>query len=45
MDHASSAAMLAAVGREIEMRVLAKAVRFQAERRVIAIGNKTVVFH
>ncbi len=45
VDHASSAAMLAAVGREIEMRVLAKAVRFQAERRVIAIGNKTVVFH
>ena len=45
VDHASSPAMLAAVGREIEMRVLAKAVRFQAERRVIAIGNKTVVFN
>jgi formyltetrahydrofolate deformylase len=44
VDHSCSPAMLAAVGREIEMRVLAKAVRYQAERRIIALGNKTVVF-
>ncbi|HEX5788081.1 MAG TPA: formyltetrahydrofolate deformylase [Woeseiaceae bacterium] len=44
VDHAHSPEALAAVGRDIEMRVLARAVRFQAEHRVIANGNKTVVF-
>ena len=44
VDHSHSAETLAAVGRDIEMRVLARAVRFQAEHRVIVNGRKTVVF-
>ncbi len=44
VDHSHSAETLAAVGRDIEMRVLARAVRYQAEHRVIVNGNKTVVF-
>lgn len=44
VSHAQSANTLAAVGRDIEMRVLARAVRYQAEQRVIPIGSKTVVF-
>jgi formyltetrahydrofolate deformylase len=44
VDHSQTAEVLAAVGRDIEMRVLARAVKYQAEHRVIANGNKTVVF-
>lgn len=44
VDHSQSPETLAAVGRDIEMRVLARAVRYQAEHRVIVNGNKTVVF-
>jgi formyltetrahydrofolate deformylase len=44
VDHSQSPETLAAVGRDIEMRVLARAVRYKAEHRVIANGNKTVVF-
>jgi formyltetrahydrofolate deformylase len=39
-----NAAQLAEVGRDIERIVLAKAVRYQAERRILLNGNRTVVF-
>lgn len=35
---------LVAVGRDIERLVLAKAVRYKAERRILLNGNRTVVF-
>jgi formyltetrahydrofolate deformylase len=44
VDHSHSPDALAAVGRDIEMRVPARAVRYQAEHRVIVNGNKAVVF-
>ena len=44
VDHAHSADQLAAVGRDIECRVLARAVRWHVEHRVLANGHKTVVF-
>ncbi len=45
VDHRMSTKALAAVGRDIERLVLAKAVRYQAEHRVFLNGSKTVVFH
>lgn len=42
--HDQSANELAAVGREIEMRVLARAVKLQSEHRIILTGDRTVVF-
>jgi formyltetrahydrofolate deformylase len=44
VDHSASAAELAAVGADIEQAVLARAVRWQAEHRIILVGNRTVVF-
>lgn len=44
VDHRLSPAGLAAVGRDIERVVLAKAVRYQAEHRILLNKNKTVVF-
>ena len=44
VDHRNSPAALAAVGRDIERMVLAKAVRYQAEHRVLLNGGRTVVF-
>jgi formyltetrahydrofolate deformylase len=44
VDHSMSAQELSAVGRDIERRVLARAVRYQSERRVILTGERTVVF-
>ena len=44
VTHAQSPEELAAVGRDIEMRVLARAVRYQAEHRVVVNGKKTIVF-
>ena len=44
VTHAQSAEELAAAGREIEQRVLCKAVRLQAQRRVVLNGDKTVIF-
>lgn len=35
---------LARIGREIERRVLARAVRWRLEARVFVDGNRTVVF-
>jgi formyltetrahydrofolate deformylase len=44
VGHAHSADQLAAVGRDIECRVLARAVRWHVEHRVLLNGHKTVVF-
>ncbi|MEW5421559.1 formyltetrahydrofolate deformylase [Amorphus sp. 3PC139-8] len=44
VSHANSADELVAIGRDIEARVFARAVKFHAERRVFPNGVKTVVF-
>jgi formyltetrahydrofolate deformylase len=44
VDHSHGADELAAVGRDIECRVLARAVRWHVEHRVLRNGHKTVVF-
>jgi formyltetrahydrofolate deformylase len=44
VTHSQSAENLAAVGRDIETQVLAKAVKYQAEHRVMLNGHKTIVF-
>ncbi len=44
VDHAHSAKDMVAVGRDVENVVLARAVRYHAERRVLLNGHKTVVF-
>jgi formyltetrahydrofolate deformylase len=44
VDHALSADDFAAVGRDIESRVLARAVRWHVEHRVLLNGHKSVVF-
>jgi formyltetrahydrofolate deformylase len=43
-DHAMDPAKLTAMGRDIESAVLARAVTWHAERRVLVDGRKTVVF-
>ena len=43
-DHAMDAAQLTAIGRDVESAVLARAVVWHAERRVLLNGSKTVVF-
>ncbi|MFT5355088.1 MAG: formyltetrahydrofolate deformylase [Polyangiales bacterium] len=44
VSHSCDAKKLVVIGREIEQRVLARAVQFQAEHRVILNGKKTIVF-
>lgn len=44
VDHRSTPDQLVAIGRDIECVVLARAVVWHLERRVIMNGNKTVVF-
>ncbi|MBL3570492.1 formyltetrahydrofolate deformylase [Rhodovulum sp. BSW8] len=44
VNHALSAEDYVAVGRDIESRVLARAVRLHLQRRVLLNGHKTVVF-
>jgi formyltetrahydrofolate deformylase len=44
VDHALSPAELAAVGRDVECTVLARAVRWHVERRVFVNGPRTIVF-
>ncbi len=44
VDHAMSAERLTAVGRDIECAVLARAVRWHVEHRVLMNGHKSVVF-
>jgi formyltetrahydrofolate deformylase len=44
VDHSHDTAELTAIGRDIECAVLARAVKWHAERRVLIDRNKTVVF-
>jgi formyltetrahydrofolate deformylase len=44
VDHAMTADELAAVGRDIEQSVLARAVRWQIEHRILLVGRRTVIF-
>lgn len=44
VDHSASSTELAAIGRDIEQVVLARAVRWQAEHRIVLVGRRTVVF-
>jgi formyltetrahydrofolate deformylase len=44
VDHASSVADFIAIGRDIESRVLARAVKFHVTQRVLPNGPRTVVF-
>jgi formyltetrahydrofolate deformylase len=44
VDHTLSSARLAEAGRDVEARVLARAVTWHAEHRVLLNGDKTVVF-
>lgn len=45
VTHASTPEQLIAIGRDIERRVLAKAVRLFAEDKIFIVGNRTVVFN
>ena len=44
VNHTHSANELLAVGRDIEKRVLARAVRWHVEDRIMVYGNRTIVF-
>jgi formyltetrahydrofolate deformylase len=44
VDHAATPDQLAAIGRDVESVVLARAVRWHVEHRVLRNGRKTVVF-
>jgi len=44
VNHASTPEQLVSIGRDIERRVLAKAVKLFAEDRIFIVGNRTVVF-
>ena len=44
VDHAMDAAELAAIGRDVESVVLARAVKWFTEHRILQNGDKTVVF-
>lgn len=45
VDHRNDVVELKKIGRQIERRVLAKAVKWHLENRIIVEGNKTIVFH
>jgi formyltetrahydrofolate deformylase len=45
VDHRATEGDLIRIGRDIEARVLARAVRWTAEHRVFLNGSRTVVFH
>lgn len=44
VDHRDDGQKLKKIGRQIERRVLAKAVKWHLENRIIVEGNKTIVF-
>lgn len=44
VDHADTADDMVSIGRDVERVVLSRAVRLQAEDRVILVGSKTIVF-
>ena len=45
VSHASNPEELIAIGRDIERRVLARAVKLYAEDRIFIVGNRTVIFN
>lgn len=45
VDHRDDVATLKKIGRQIERRVLTKAVKWHLENRIIVEGNKTIIFH
>ena len=45
VDHRDTVTDLKKIGRQIERRVLTKAVKWHLENRIIVEGNKTIVFH
>ena len=45
VDHTMNVAEITALGRDAECRALARAVRWHSESRVVANGQRTVVFH
>ena len=45
VDHRDDVVRLKKLGRKIERRVLARAVKWHLENRIIIDGNKTIVFH
>ncbi|MBD7946061.1 formyltetrahydrofolate deformylase [Psychrobacillus sp. AK 1817] len=45
VDHRDDVTDLKKLGRQIERRVLARAVKWHLENRIIVEGNKTIVFH
>jgi formyltetrahydrofolate deformylase len=44
VDHTSTPDDLVAVGRDVESVVLARAVKYHTEHRVLLNGSKTIVF-
>jgi formyltetrahydrofolate deformylase len=44
VDHRATEADLVRIGRDVEAQVLAKAIRWTAERRVFLNGLRTVIF-
>ena len=44
VDHAMDAETLSAIGRDVECVVLARAVKWFVEHRILQNGDKTVVF-
>lgn len=44
VDHTNSPAQLTSIGRDIEAQVLARALKYHIEHRVLLNGSKTVVF-
>lgn len=44
INHAQGPDELVAIGRDIERRVLSRAVRLQAEQRIMRNGDKTIIF-
>jgi formyltetrahydrofolate deformylase len=45
VTHSQSADNLVVIGKDIERQVLARAVRWQAEDRVLLVGHRTVIFN
>lgn len=45
VDHRNNVAQLKAIGRNIERAVLARAVKWHVEDRILVHGNKTIVFN
>ena len=44
VTHSSTAEDLLAIGRDIERRVLAKAVKLYSEDRIFIVGKRTIIF-